>query len=667
MTDPLDVAGLWTWDPGSDGVTWSSAVALLHGVPSPAHTFTEALDAVHPDDRSAVEVTWRALAESGGEGGLVYRGLGGTMLTAHAQRVDRDGRVLVVGSVAQQSRTVRDERRFRHLFRQFPVGMAILDDEGRFLEVNDALCQLLDRSRADLLTLTYDLVVHPDERAQASANRDRILRQEVAVLRAERLLLRPDGTAFWGRVATTRIADQGGVFWLSSLEDVTARREAEERLVTQALHDPLTGLPNRRLLLDRLSQALARSRRDGRDVAVLFLDLDHVKRVNDSLGHDAGDDLLATVSRRLVDAVRATDTVARLGGDEFVVVCEQVHDREELERVAERVLEAVQIPMDVAGEQVVVTASIGVVTPLTPDDPPHDLLRAADAAMYRAKHGGRARYVIDQGPPGLRDSEQLSLETELRLAVETDQLLLHYQPIVRVDGTLDGLEALLRWNHPQRGLLLPTEFLSVGKQPDLARMVTTWVLRRATSDAVTWAGTGIGVNVNVPVDQLRTPGFADQVQSVLAESGLAPSALRVEMLEDQLADTKSVAAEIRQLRRLGVRFAVDNFGTGYSSLAYLKRLPISMVKIDRSFIRTVCEDPGDASIVRAVLDACRATGRTSVAEGVETVAQLDLLRDLGCEAVQGRLVASPAPLGALREMLVSGRVDLRAARGVPQP
>ncbi|MCU0265720.1 MAG: EAL domain-containing protein [Actinomycetia bacterium] len=660
------MAGLWTWDPATDVVTWSGAVAELHGVPEPATTYADLLAAVHASDRASVDATWRGLAAAGGESGQVYRSGGGAMISAHAQRVDVAGRCLVVGTVAPVARTGRNERRFRELFRRFPVGMAILDDDGHFIEVNDALCQLLARSRGDLLGTTYDEVVHPDERADVVLNRERVIRQEIPVLRVERLLLRPDGSAFWGRVATTRVADHGGVFWLSSLEDVTARREAEERLISQALHDPLTGLPNRRLLLDRLGQALARSKRDGRDVAVLFLDLDHVKRINDSLGHDAGDELLATVSQRLLDAVRATDTVSRLGGDEFVVVCEQVHDRAELERVAQRVLDAVRIPTDIGGEQVVVTASVGVVTPLTPDDPPQDLLRAADAAMYRAKHGGRARYIIDQGPPGLGDGEQLGLETELRLAVETDQLVLHYQPIVRVDGSLDGLEALLRWNHPDRGLLLPQEFLGVGSQPDLGRLVTGWVLRRAIADALSWADDGLSLSINVPVDQLRHPGFGDQVATLLAASGLPPTALRIELLEDQLADTKAVAAEIKRLGRLGVRFAVDDFGTGYSSLAYLKRLPISVVKIDRSFVRTICEDPADASIVRAVLDACRATGRMSVAEGVETLAQLDLLRDLGCDAVQGRLAAPPAPLAQLRTLLAARRVDLWAQPGMVQ-
>jgi len=660
------MVGLWTWDPATDEVTWSDGVAQLHGVATAATTYAELLAAVHPADRAAVDDDWRGLALDGGESGAGYRGTDGRFLSAHAQRVEVGGRRLVVGTVEPGSRAVRDERRFRDLFRHFPVGMAMLGDDGLFVEVNDAFAGLLGRPREELLGASFETIVHPEELSAATANRQRIANGHADAAQAERRLVRRDGTVFWGRVVVTRLEDDTGAVWLASLEDISDRKQAEERLLMLALHDPLTGLPNRRLLLDRLERALARSRRAGRDVAVLFLDLDHVKRINDSLGHDAGDELLATIARNVAEVVRTTDTVARLGGDEFVVVCEQVADLAELEQLAERVLEAVRLPVDLGGERVVVTASIGVVLASSQDDSPQDLLRSADAAMYVAKNGGRARYVIEQSEAVLDGGSRLALESALRLAVEAGELVLHYQPIVRVDGTVDSLEALLRWQHPTRGLLLPEEFLGVSGTAELGRAVTSWVVRQATTDAAGWGNEAVGVSVNVPVDQLREPAFADRVLAWLDEAGLAAGRLRIELLEDQLADTESIGGTVLRLAKAGVTFAVDDFGTGYASLAYLKRLPIGIVKIDRSFIATLCDDAADAAIVRAVLEACRATERVSVAEGVETPEQLALLRLLDCQAVQGKLVGSPAPLLDLLPLVLAGRVDLDAEQPMAQ-
>ncbi len=555
-----------------------------------------------------------------------------------------------------------EDPRYRALFERSPVAMALFDDDGRFFEVNDAACDLLRRTREELLHLTWDDVVHPEERALSRAARLRVVAAESATHRAERRVPLPDGTELRLRLTTVRMVDgEGRPGCLTSFEDVTASREVEAQLLHAALHDSLTGLPNRRLLLDRLGQALARSKRDGRDVAVLFLDLDHVKRINDSLGHDAGDALLAAVAHNLAEAVRDTDSVARLGGDEFVVVCEEVHGDEEVDILAGRILEAISTPVEISGHRVVVTASLGVVTPESASVEPRDLLRHADAAMYHAKRSGRSRW--SRG--GVDDDEaergtQLSVESELRHALLAGELALHYQPLIRHDGLLLGFEALVRWNHPTRGILAPDAFLGVADEGALVRDLTTWVVRRAVQDAVTWDNQAVTVSVNVPADELRRAEFADLLINLLSVVGLPATSVKLEVLETQLADSAPVLEAIERLVDAGVSFVVDDFGTGYSTLSYLKRLPVSGVKVDRSFVGSICDDPADLSIVRAVVEACRATGRQCVAEGVETSGQLRLLRALGVDALQGDLLGAAAPIETFAALLAAGRLDLDA-------
>ncbi len=559
-----------------------------------------------------------------------------------------------------------EDSRYRALFDQSPVAMALFDDDGRFFEVNDAACDLLRRSRDELLTLTWDSLVHPDERKLAKAARLRVVAAESATHRAERRVLLPDGGTVRVRVTTVRMVDgYGRPGCMSSFEDVTASREVESQLLHAALHDSLTGLPNRRLLLEKLAQALARSRRDGRDVAVLFLDLDHVKRVNDSLGHDAGDALLAAVARNLADAVRDTDSVARLGGDEFVVVCEEVHGDDEVDILAGRILEAIRTPVEISGHRVVVTASLGVVTPESASVDPRDLLRHADAAMYQAKRSGRSRW--SRG--GTEDDsaelgDQLSVESELRTALISGELALHYQPLLRRDGFLAGFEALVRWHHPTRGILAPESFLGVADEGALVRDLTAWVVRRAVGDAATWIDPqrpgAVPVSINVPADELRRPEFGDLLLEVLAAHEVPAASVKLEVLETQLADSGPVIEAIERLVDAGVGFVVDDFGTGYSTLSYLKRLPVSAVKVDRSFVGSICDDPADLSIVRAVVEACRATGRQCVAEGVETAGQLRLLRTLGVDGLQGDLLGPARPLEDYRELIEVGRIDLDA-------
>ena len=657
----LVMSGLWTWDPRSGAVTWSGSVAPMHGLVEPATTYDEMLASVDPDDRVVLDAALRRMVDTTVAQRAVYRSVKGALLSSQGQLITVAGRPFVVGSVRPVLPPQAEEQRFIDLFQSFPVGVALLDDGGAFVEVNEALATMLHYPREELLGTSYHALVHPDEVEISQEAHVQVVGTDVPLVRAERRLVRKDGAVLWALVTTRRFEEDGEIYTLSAIEDITKRKLAEDQLVVLALHDSLTGLPNRRLLLDRLERALARSRRDGRDVAVLFVDVDHLKRVNDELGHEAGDELLVAVAKNLLSVVRDSDTVARLGGDEFVVVCEQIRSQEELDGLARRMLDAIQVPIMLANESQVVSASIGIVTPTSPTDRPTDLLRAADAAMYRAKRGGRGRYVLDVGRADTVGMQRMTLETEIKRAIERDEFVLHYQPIVRLSGAIDAVEALLRWRHPQRGLLGPSEFLSVVSESSLAAPVTEWVLRRAARDAQSWGADGPPVSVNVAVERLRSPGFAESVLGILGEHALPAHSLRLEILEDQLAETETLVHVLTALAEQGVDFCVDDFGTGYSSLAYLKKLPINVVKIDRSLIATICDDPSGASVVKTVLDACGSTGRTTVAEGVETVDQLRLLRTFGCDAIQGALTGMPAPVELLRSVLTTGWIEVDQA------
>jgi diguanylate cyclase (GGDEF)-like protein len=415
-----------------------------------------------------------------------------------------------------------------------------------------------------------------------------------------------------------------------------------------ALHDALTGLPNRALLADRLGHALTLRARRQTQLAVLLLDLDRFKVVNDSLGHDAGDQLLRHVAAQLEDVVRTGDTVARLGGDEFVVVLEHVSSPEEPSHVAARILERLSEPVTIGGSDIVVGASVGIVIP-EGDEEPDTLLRHADLAMYRAKAHGRGRHeqFVDELAVGAR--ERLATETALRLALADGQLFLAYQPIVDLSsGDLVAVEALVRWRHPERGVLAPAQFLPVARDAGLLPALTQWVLQEALAEMTRWkaadpGGRPIRVHVNVPPVQLTDPHFADRVLELLAESANAAADLCLEVTEDALVEVAGPGLDmLRRLRESGIRVALDDFGTGYSSLSQLRQLPVDTLKIDLSFVAGIAS-PGEASIVRTIIDLAHALGIAATAEGIESERQAKVLLDLGCDSGQGFRFGRPVP------------------------
>lgn len=467
----------------------------------------------------------------------------------------------------------------------------------------------------------------------------------------------PSGRTWYVEIAPYRPEGDRieGVF--SVARDITARKDAEEQLEHQALHDALTGLANRTLFRDRLEQALARLERNPSPLALLFVDLDRFKVVNDSLGHAAGDELLVQAAERLRHTLRPIDTVARFGGDEFVILCEGASGRAEAEEIARRVGTELALPFHVADQDMVLTASIGIV--LT-DDPRADagaLLRDADTAMYRAKDRGRANSQFFESSMRMRAVQRLELESALRRAIETDELRVLYQPQVRLhDGVTVSCEALVRWAHPERGLIDPADFVPIAEESGLIVPLGEWVLRRVCEDKVRWASP-MDVSFNVSPRQLADPGFVDYVADVISETGVDPESLCLEVTESALfADADTALLRLSALHAIGLRLAIDDFGIGFSSLYHLRQLPdVDFLKIDKAFIAELGNSRTDSAIVGAVIVLAGSLGMEIVAEGIETAEQADELRAMGADYGQGYHLGRPRELRDISELVASER------------
>ncbi len=434
-----------------------------------------------------------------------------------------------------------------------------------------------------------------------------------------------------------------------TIHDITERKEFERELSHQALHDLLTGLPNRALLLDRLEHALVASRRKETTVAVLFMDLDRFKLLNDSFGHHQGDRLLQEMATRLQERIRPGDTVSRFGGDEFVVLCDDVAGPLEAVVIAERVLSTLNQPFALEGVEVFAGASIGVSVAAGDEATADALVRDADAAMYRAKDRGRGRVELFDDRMRAQAIQRLRTETELRRAVEGEQFVVHYQPLFRIDGprSLVGIEALVRWNHPRLGIVPPASFIPVAEENGLIVPIGAWVMRQAAQDRVAAPiAEDVVMWVNVSARELSDPALLPNVDAALAASGLPAATLGLEITETGLMEEADVAVDVlAELKSRGVRLALDDFGTGYSSLGYLTRLPVDTLKVDRSFVSRLGEDDGASAVLHAVLGLARSLSLSVVAEGVETEEQLAVLIEMGCNSAQGFLLArgGPAP------------------------
>ena len=638
----------------------SPAVARVLGEAPEDLTGRSAFALLHPDDVAPLRAVLAAVLDCPGATATTdlrarHRDGSWRQLEASATNLLHDpavrGLVINARDVTERARAAAalraSEERFRATFEQAAVGLAHLALDGRWLRVNRKLCAIVGYGPDDLRGLTvYDLL-HPEDRPADGAEGYRLVAGELPSYDQEKRLIRKDGTPVWVcfTVSLARTPTGDPVHLIVVIEDITGRKAVEEALRHQALHDALTGLPNRTLLLDRLEQALRSAQRDGRPLALLLLDLDRFKEVNDTFGHPAGDRLLRQVGRRLRRVVRAADTVARLGGDEFAVLLSAA-DTGGATAVAEKIRRALEAPVGRGGSRVSAAASIGIALYPAHGTEATTLLQHADVAMYVAKRTGGAAAVYDP-TQDISTPNRLALLADLRGAIARDELVLHYQPKVDLaTGRVARVEALVRWQHPRRGLLPPAQFIPLAEQTGLMGPLTLWVLGEALRQCARWrrAGLALGVNVNLSMANLHDPALPEAVAGLLQAHGVAPADLRLEVTESAMAaDMTRTIATLERLATLGVHIAVDDYGTGYSSLAYLKRLPVDELKIDKGFVRHLATDETDATIVRSTIGLGHNLGLRVVAEGVEDHATLELLRVMGADAVQGYYVSRPLP------------------------
>jgi diguanylate cyclase (GGDEF)-like protein/PAS domain S-box-containing protein len=551
----------------------------------------------------------------------------------------------------------RSEARYSALVRSAAEYAAIVDDDGVVLFASDAIRRVLGIEPEAIVGKSGGVIVHPGDVPLVEEFFREVRNTGASHAPVIFRSVHADGGVRWieGTASDLRHdPDVGGI--VINGRDVTERVEAEDRLAHLARHDPLTGLPNRAALLDDLARAMARGERAETSVAVLFVDLDGFKIVNDSLGHAAGDEVLVAVADRIRTMLRGGDLLARLGGDEFTVVVEGLESAAEPVALAERLIAAMRQPFEIAGRRHVVNASIGVAISRPGDRDASGILGQADLAMYRAKELGRGRCEVFDQSLARRARRRLDVETELRSALEEHELDLFYQPEVDIAADrVCGMEALVRWHHPARGLLLPSEFLDVAEDTDLVVSLGRFVLDRACATAADWVAhygsRAPDMSVNVSGRQLRDAAFLSDVHAALARYALPASRLRVEVTERVLAD--AIAPEVlAELHVMGVGVTIDDFGTGYSSLAFLEQLAVDVVKIDRSFLASVLTPEDRAPVVEATIALARSLGLAVVAEGVETPTHVALLLGLGCNRAQGFFFGRPSPVHAAERFLI---------------
>jgi diguanylate cyclase (GGDEF)-like protein/PAS domain S-box-containing protein len=545
--------------------------------------------------------------------------------------------------------------RFEATFAGALTGMLLMDLDGCILDSNPAIQELLGYRGEELLGHRASEFVHPDDRVDTRASYQRMIADDEDSLRLEHRFVPREGGVLWVDASASLVRDPDGrrSFTILMIQDVTQRKQAEAALLAQAelneyqaLHDALTGLANRTLFRDRIERAVKSAGRSGSRVAVLMMDLDRFKEVNDSLGHAAGDQLLVELGARLEAGLRASDSVARLGGDEFGVMLPDPKLPDDVLGAIERMREAIERPVIVQGLPLSVEASIGIA--LYPDngDDVETLLQCADVAMYKAKEE-KAGWAFYDRSCGHHDTGRLTLVAELRRALERRELELYYQPKAELPhGQVHAVEALLRWNHPDRGLVPPDEFIPVAQQTGLIKPLTFYVVDEALRQCRKWLEDGLrlAVAVNLSTRNLLDVEFPAQVEALLERWGVDPALLHFEITEStMLADPARTKVVLERLSAMGIRISIDDFGTGYSSLAYLKRVPVDEVKIDRSFVINMCDDEDDATIVRSTIDLARNLGLDVVAEGVETEEVWLRLEALGCTLAQGYYLTPPLP------------------------
>jgi len=554
------------------------------------------------------------------------------------------------------------EDRFRSLIQHSSDVTMIIDEEGLFRYLSPAVTALLEYRPGELVGTRATDYVHPDDWALLRRRLDAEFQASADTAVLEFRMLRKDGTIRdVEAVISNQLLRQSVAGYVTNVRDITERKKFEELLSHRALHDPLTGLANRQLILDRADRMLLRSRRDGQPVAAFFVDLDNFKDANDSLGHEAGDRLLQAVASRLVGLLRTSDTVGRLGGDEFVILAEGISLADGPKVIAERIRQVLRPPFYIEGFEslpITVAASVGIA--VGDRQSAQELLRDADIALYRAKGAGRDQAVIFQEAMHVAASDRLTLRTELDSALTSGEFRLLYQPIVDLDLLqMRGLEALIRWEHPTKGLLTPDKFIPVLEDTGDIVDVGRWVLGEACRQLALWrsAGHELTMSVNASMRQLDSSSFVDDVHSALEANGLDPSSLIIEITESVLMkDANATVARLHRLKELGVLLAIDDFGTGYSSLAYLRQFPVDVLKIDRSFVSEMSGSPDAAALIHTLVELGHTLGLVTLAEGIEQSGQIDGLRTENCDHGQGYLFSRPVAAAEIEQLFT--RIDL---------
>lgn len=547
-----------------------------------------------------------------------------------------------------------------------PDSIYFKDRDSRFTRINRYAAARFGVADPALAIGRTDFDYFTDEHAtQAFRDEQEIVRTGIPLVNVEEKETNPDGGIRW--VSTTKMPlrdTEGrivGTFGVS--RDITQRKEFEEQLEHQAFFDPLTQMPNRALFMNRLQHLFHRAKRAQEPLlfAVLYLDLDRFKGVNDGLGHQAGDELLVEIAKRLERCVRPSDTLARLGGDEFTVLLEDIASEMDATRVADRIHRELSEPFVLHGQEVFSSVSLGIALSSSHYERPDEMLRDADTAMYRAKANGRSRHQVFDVDMHQRAVSLLRLETDLRRAIERKELVAYYQPIIDLETkTLRGFEALARWRHPTRGLILPDIFIPVAEETGLISAIGDFMLVEACRQMRAWQhryrrDPPLNISVNVSTRQLAQSNVAEQVERILAETGMEPRCLTLEITESALMQNlKTGAAVIQQLHEMAVRLHIDDFGTGYSSLSYLHNFPVDTLKVDKSFVSRMEGAPHQAEIVKAIVSLAQNLGMGVTAEGVETVAQAEALRDLHCTSAQGFLFSRPLPAEEAERLIVEG-------------
>ena len=558
---------------------------------------------------------------------------------------------------------LNSEKRFRTLFENSSDGIALVARDGSIQWVGPSTEHVLGWGEAEMTGATIFDFVHADDHAHVAHELARVVEMPRETVISEYQARKKDGTWCWIEITATNLLDDPAIAAIvANYRDITERKKAEEEIRHQALHDVLTGLPNRSLFQDRLELALVHARRGSRHLAVIFVDLDLFKRINDVLGHTVGDHLLQAVAGRLTSAVRASDTVARFGGDEFTLVLEGLSTAADATAIADKIADSIDAPFDIDGHRIHVTASIGVTLFPNDGDDADTLIRNADKAMYRGKELGRHNVQMFTEEMNRRYHDRLLFESDFRRGLERNEFVVHYQPIFDVDEKPMAVEALVRWQHPERGLISPDEFIPAAEESRLIAPLGAHVLRTACLQLRAWRSEGVRIRVavNLSVRQFQRRDILATVDAALAESGIDPALLELEITESAAMENVDHTRELlHELRRRGVHIAIDDFGAGQSSLTYLRRFPIHTIKIDRLFIRDVTEGGGDAAIVSAVIRLAHDLGLTVTAEGVETAAQKEWLVAQGCHLLQGYHFSRPLPADELRQAL--------AARGAAMP